>query len=702
MYILRTSNLTKKFKVNDNQEKTVLDNISLILPSSGLVAFVGKSGSGKSTLLNMLSLLDKPTNGTVFFMNENTSIWNKKRIEKYLNKDIGIVFQNYHLLENETGLFNVALPLLIAGEDKKIALQLARNLIEDMGIEEEIFLKKCRDMSGGEKERMAILRALINNPKVVLADEPTGALDSKNSTLVMEIFKKVSEKRLVIFVTHNIQLVEKYADQVITIKDGRVESNVDLTKNEMVNSPEDKEIKGKKASWCYQLTKSNFIRRRKRNLFSIFGLVIGLVSSMLILGFSMGHKESIKEKSYAQFNFGVATIYKQTTQNIAGSKMALVQMSKLNQNELNYIKDELTEFEIEPNTDALLPMVPQIKSGDVTLDELSYYPIYSFENESIDKSLLIKGDMPIDDLHEVVINESAYKYLKKKFNSEPIGLSFTIHSDYENHYYTDNSSKTVITDYFIFDNTIHIVGVVDDFYFLSTPKIYYSYSAFKEYLMDTILVNLSAHLDYEVNWYDYLLASDENSALSSYSHRLFLKDLSHHQELETIISNIGDPYVIESTPITICETFLNLMDAATIGMGLFLIITLVGTVLIMGIISFSSYSEDKKTSAILTCLGAKRGDIFSIYFYENLLLGGIALVVSLVLSPLLSLIGNKIIQNITGFENMISIPFLRFMNFPLLFPILLIAATLFICLIATYTPLFFSKKITPREELSEE
>ena len=88
MYILRTSNLTKKFKVNDNQEKTVLDNVSLILPSSGLVAIVGKSGSGKSTLLNMFSLLDKPTNGTVFFMNENTSTWNKKRIEKYLNKDI--------------------------------------------------------------------------------------------------------------------------------------------------------------------------------------------------------------------------------------------------------------------------------------------------------------------------------------------------------------------------------------------------------------------------------------------------------------------------------------------------------------------------------------------------------------------------------------------------------------------------------------
>ena len=458
----------------------------------------------------------------------------------------------------------------------------------------------------------------------------------------------------------------------------------------------------RKTSWCFQMTKSNFIRRRKRNLFSIFALIIGLISSMLIIGFALGHKPSIKNKSYAQFNFGVATIYKQTSQSIPGSKMALVQMSKLDEASINTISEELSIFNIEPNTDALLPIVPYITSGDVILDDLSYHSIYSFEDNSIDKALLIKGEMPIDDIHEVVINKSAYDYLKKKFNSEPIGLKFLVHADYENSHYTNEGSKPVVTDYFIFDNSVEIMGVVDDFYFLSTPKIYYSFTAFKEYLMDSILVNLSAYFDYEVSWYDYLLEADVNSPLSSYSHRLFLKDISYSKELELIPSKVPESIVFESTPITICETFLNLMDAATIGMGLFLIITIVGTVLIMGIISFSSYSEDKKTSAILTCLGAKRGDIFSIYFYENLLLGGIALVVSLITAPILSLIGNQIINRITGFKNMISIPFLKLLNFPLLFPILLIVSTLMVCLFSTYIPLFFSKKISPREELSEE
>lgn len=458
----------------------------------------------------------------------------------------------------------------------------------------------------------------------------------------------------------------------------------------------------KRMSWCFQLTKSNFIRRRKRNLFSIFALIIGLVSSMLIIGFAIGHKPSIKNKSYSQFNFGVATIYKQVTQNIPGSKMALVQMSKLDESTISSLNEELSIFNIEPNTDALLPVVPYINTGDSVLEDISYHPIYSFEDNSIDKSLLVKGEMPIDDIHKVVINKSAYDYLKKKFNSEPIGLKFLIHSDYENSHYTNESSKPIITDYFIYDNSVEIMGVVDDFYFLSTPKIYYSFTSFKEYLMDSILVNLSSYLDYEVSWYDYLLEADVNSPLSSYSHRLFLKDISYSKKLERVSSKIPESIVFESTPITICETFLNLMDAATIGMGLFLIITIVGTVLIMGIISFSSYSEDKKTSAILTCLGAKRGDIFSIYFYENLLLGGIALIASLIIAPILSLIGNQIIGKITGFKNMISIPFLKLSNFPLLFPIILIVSTFLVCLFSTYVPLFFSKKISPREELSEE
>ncbi len=704
MYILRISNISKKFKIDDNKERIALDRISLMFPSNGLISIVGKSGSGKSTLLNILSLMDEPTNGVVYYMNNRMDRWNNRQKEKYRNKEIGMIFQHYHLLENETVLFNIMLPALIGGKSVKEAEIAAKNLLKSIDFKEYLYDQKCADLSGGEKERVAILRALINDPKIVFADEPTGALDEKNSYLVMDILKKISKDRLVILVSHNMSLVEQYADEIIHIKDGHIEKIEDkevVTDQSNASDGKGKTIKSSK--WVSLLTKSNFKRRLKRNIVSISSLIIGLVSSMLIIGFSNGSKISVQNKSYRQFNYGVSTFYKETKQEIPGSKMSLVQMSKINEEEMALLNDYLSVFIVEPNTDALLPSCPTIKCGEEKLEELTYQPIYSFEKQYVDPSLVINGYVPqVDNPFEVVINQKAYSYLKSKFNSEPIGLEFTVHSDFEYHYYTSNDFNPVITDYFIYDKSVHIVGVVDDFNFLPTPKMYYSYSSFKEYLEESLLNNLSSYLNEDISWYDRISTCDNSDTISSYSNRLFLKDISNIPELKEYISFLPEPYKIDCLAISISDTLFDLMDAATMGMELFLIIALAGTALILGIISFSSYSEDKKTSAILTCLGASRNSIFSIYVRENFLIGGVALTTSFALSPLLAWLANLIIKNITTFDNIIRIPFLSFMNVPLLFPLIIIIGTLVIALLATYIPLMFSKKISPREELMDE
>ena len=156
------------------------------MPNKGVVAVVGKSGSGKSTIINMLAILDQPTSGNIYINKENITHWKKKRIEKYHNQDIGIVFQHYHLLENHTVLFKVMMPALIAGDNEKTAKEKAINLLKSIAFPLNLYNSPCKDLSGGEKERVALLRAVINNPKILLCDEPTGALDSKNSKLVME------------------------------------------------------------------------------------------------------------------------------------------------------------------------------------------------------------------------------------------------------------------------------------------------------------------------------------------------------------------------------------------------------------------------------------------------------------------------------------------------------------------------------------
>ena len=223
MELLRLIDVTKTYKVGDN-ERHALRHFSFDFPNYGLIAIVGKSGCGKSTLLNLISLIDKPSSGDIYYGNENILKWNNKRINLYRGKELGFIFQSYHLIESESTFYNIMLPALIAGESEKKAKDRTSELLKSINFRKSLYKQKACDLSGGEKERVAILRALINDPKIILADEPTGALDSSNSEIVMDILKKVSEKKLVIMVSHNLSLVKRYADKVIVLKDGKIDS----------------------------------------------------------------------------------------------------------------------------------------------------------------------------------------------------------------------------------------------------------------------------------------------------------------------------------------------------------------------------------------------------------------------------------------------------------------------------------------------
>ena len=220
MSLLRISNLTKKYYLPSGKERTVLSNACYTFPNNGLVSIFGKSGSGKSTLLNLIALLDEPTNGVVYFNDENIFRYSIKQKNDYRNKEIGIIFQQPNLLENYSVLFNITLPALISGKSVKKVEILGKNLLKSINFNENLYLKKCKDLSGGEKERVNILRALINNPKILICDEPTGSLDYQNSLLIMDILKEVSRNRLVILVSHNAYLVNKYSDVVLFIEQG--------------------------------------------------------------------------------------------------------------------------------------------------------------------------------------------------------------------------------------------------------------------------------------------------------------------------------------------------------------------------------------------------------------------------------------------------------------------------------------------------
>ncbi len=210
--------ITNLTKIYDDKTKA-LDNINLVLDNN-FISIVGQSGSGKSTLLNIIGGIDTPTDGEVLVDELNISKLTSDELAEYRNNYIGFIFQSFYLDNSYTVLENVIMPLIIARVDKKKRIEMAEAALDKLGIL-DLKDKSSSDISGGEAQRVAIARAIVNNPKIILADEPTGNLDSKNGEIVMDLLKEISKDRMVIMVTHNNEYT-KYSDKVITISDGKV------------------------------------------------------------------------------------------------------------------------------------------------------------------------------------------------------------------------------------------------------------------------------------------------------------------------------------------------------------------------------------------------------------------------------------------------------------------------------------------------
>ena len=198
-----------------------LKDVNLVIEDAKFTAIVGKSGSGKSTLMNIIGALDTPTSGQIFNNEIDLSSLNEDQLADYRNRTTGFVFQSFYLEPSYSVLENVAMPLTIAGEDRKIREEKARKIILKLGLKDKT-LKKANELSGGQKQRVSIARALVHNPSLILADEPTGNLDSQNGAVVMELLKDIVKMgKSVVLVTHNMEDA-KNADNIVHIKDGVV------------------------------------------------------------------------------------------------------------------------------------------------------------------------------------------------------------------------------------------------------------------------------------------------------------------------------------------------------------------------------------------------------------------------------------------------------------------------------------------------
>ena len=222
--MIETKNLTKEYQVGSQKVKA-LDGIDLNVDKGEFISIMGPSGSGKTTLMNIIGCLDSPSHGSYTLNNKSVSDLSENELAKIRNKEIGFVFQSFHLLARNSALENVMLPLKYAGSDKKTALIKSKESLDRVGLSDR-YDHSPSELSGGQQQRVAIARALVNQPSILFADEPTGNLDSKTGDDVMNIFKQLnSNGQTIILITHE-DSIAKQSNRIITIMDGLIKSDI--------------------------------------------------------------------------------------------------------------------------------------------------------------------------------------------------------------------------------------------------------------------------------------------------------------------------------------------------------------------------------------------------------------------------------------------------------------------------------------------
>ena len=313
--MLQIMDIRKQYVTGDLVQ-TALDGVSLNLRDNEFVAILGPSGSGKTTLLNVIGGLDRYDSGDLVINGISTKKYTDRDWDSYRNHTIGFVFQSYNLIPHQTVLANVELALTISGITRSERRKRAMKALEDVGLAQQCH-KRPNQMSGGQMQRVAIARALVNNPDILLADEPTGALDSETSVQIMDLLKEVAKDRLVVMVTHNPELAEEYANRIVRVKDGRIisDSNEFIVDQTAMEPPKHKNMG--KASMSYltalSLSFNNLRTKLGRTLLTAFAGSIGIIGIALIMSLSTGFQKYIDKIQADTLSNYPLTIQTETT-----------------------------------------------------------------------------------------------------------------------------------------------------------------------------------------------------------------------------------------------------------------------------------------------------------------------------------------------------------------------------------------------------
>ena len=376
--MLEIKKITKIYNTDGFKQKA-LDSVSINFRDNEFVSILGASGSGKTTLLNIIGGLDKYTSGDLIINEVSTKKYNDRDWDSYRNHRVGFVFQSYNLIAHQSILQNVELALTLSGVSKEERNKRAKKALTDVGLKDHIN-KRPNQLSGGQMQRVAIARALVNDPDILLADEPTGALDSDTSTQIMKLLKKVAKEKLVIMVTHNPDIAYEYSNRIIKLKDGKVIGDSNPYDGK-VNTKEALEIelkKSKKTSMnlktALSLSLNNLMTKKGRTILTAFAGSIGIIGIALILSLSNGLNSYIKKVEEDTLALYPLTIEKSTMDSTT-FMTTLMEAGKKKNNKKgkvysnNIMSDMLSSMAKEQNVNDLKSFKKYLESGKSNIND---------------------------------------------------------------------------------------------------------------------------------------------------------------------------------------------------------------------------------------------------------------------------------------------------------------------------------------------
>ena len=496
--MLQLKNIKKNYESGEEIVKA-LKGINIEFRESEFVAILGPSGCGKTTLLNIIGGLDHYTSGDLIIDGISTKKYKDRDWDTYRNHRIGFVFQNYNLITHQSVLSNVELALTLSGVDKKTRRKKAIEVLEKVGLKDQMY-KKPNQMSGGQMQRVAIARALVNDPDILLADEPTGALDTKTSIQIMEILKEISKDRLIIMVTHNPDLASKYATRTINLLDGEITSD-SRAYNSKKEIKEKKET-GKKTSMSFMtamnLSLNNLMTKKGRTILTAFAGSIGIIGIALILAISNGVQEYINNVEEETLTSYPLTVQEETV--------------------------EIADFisSMQPSSDTEEHEEGKIYSNDV-MSEMMATASASVESNNLEafKSYIESDDTNIKDYTSAI----SYSY----------NLNLQIYKD-DNEEIIQVNPNTVLDELGMSMNEMQSA-------FMSTDVFS---EMFDSQEMNEQMYDLVAG-SWPDEYNEVVLVVDENNEISDFTlYALGLKDQSELSEMYQNIVN-GTPFEVEQT-----------------------------------------------------------------------------------------------------------------------------------------------------------